>query len=286
MEIQQMVKLIHGIALATLLGGCGARDGPAEPSSGQGQRLSGTSTDANKDPGVMVDNNTPADPETRYGIVKTQLGGRAFNVKDFGSSPEGNATSVIRRLEPRARAGDGKASYEIYLKISQCMLLMGPSGGARSSLDEKSEEECRDIPLEYLAARSDWLRLGAEQGHLGAQLVFVADPEQALGGIQEIFKNPDVVVEYKRQTMEYLGSAAGRGSIDALMGLGNAYQVGVMTEQDHTTSYAYYLAAERAAPGIVSRNRLQWLRDGLNTAQIRESNVKAQEFYDECCATH
>lgn len=234
----------------------------------------------------MLDNKTPADPETRYGIVKTQLGGRAFNVKDFGASPEGNATSVIRRLEPRARAGDGKASYEIYLKISQCLPLMGPGGGARSALDAKSEEECRDIPLEYLAARSDWIRLGAEQGHLGAQLVFVADPEQALGGIQEVFKNPDVVVEYKRQTMEYLGSAAGRGSIDALLAFGNAYQVGLMTEQNNVTSYAYYLAAERAAPGTVSGNRLQWLRERLTAAQIRESNRKAKGIYDECCASH
>jgi TPR repeat protein len=230
--------------------------------------------------------NTPVDPEIRNGIVKTPLGGRAFNVKDFGSAPEGNAASVIRGLEPLARAGDGKASYEIYLKISQCMPLMGPSAAARSSLDARSEEECRDIPVEYLAARSDWLRSGAEQGHLGAQLVFVADPEQVIGGLTEIFKNPDAVVEYKRQAMKYLQSAAERGSIDALLAFGNAYQVGVMTEQDNTTSYAYYLAAERAATGAVSSNRLQWLRDRLNAAQIRESNKKAKGIYDECCAIH
>lgn len=278
-----MVKVLYAVALAILLGGCGTRDGPTESSKDRGPPPSGAITDADKRPGLMV-NQMPDDPETRNGIVKTPLGGRAFNVKDFGSAPEGNAASVIRGLEPLARAGDGKASYEIYLKISQCMPLMGPSRGARSSLDAKSEEECRDIPVEYLAARSDWLGLGAEQGHLGAQLVFVADPEQALGGIQEIFKNPDVVVEYKRQAMEYLGSAADRGSIDALMRLGNAYQVGVLTEQDNTTSYGYYLAVERAAPGTVSNNRLQWLRDRLNAVQIGQSNTKAKEIYDECCA--
>lgn len=280
-----MAKLLHGIALAMLLGGCGNRDGPEASSSDRGQPPSGASTDAKRNPGAMM-HTMPVDPETRYGIVKTPLSGRAFNVRDFGSAPEGNAASVIRGLEPLGRAGNGKASYEIYLKISQCMPLMGPSGGAPSSLDAKSEAECRDIPVEYLAARSDWLRLGAEQGHLGAQLVFVADPEQVLGGTQEIFKNPHAVVDYKRQAMEYLGSAADRGSIDALMQLGNAYQVGVMTEQDNTTSYAYYLAAERAAPGAVSSNRLQWLRDRLNAAQIGESNTKAKEIYDECCASH
>ncbi|WP_171966796.1 sel1 repeat family protein [Stenotrophomonas bentonitica] len=280
-----MVKVPHGVALAMLLGACGTSDRPAESSKDRRQPPFGASTDASKSPDIMV-NNMPVDPEARYGIVKTPLGGRAFNVKDFGSAPEGNAASAIRGLEPLARAGDGKASYEIYLKISQCMPLIGLSRRARSSLDAKSEEECRDIPVESLAAKSDWLRRGAEQGHLGAQLVFVADPEQALGGLQEIFKNPDVVIEYKRQAMEYLESAADRGSMDALLRLGNAHQVGVMTEQDNTTSYAYYLAAERAAPGTVSSNRQQWLRDRLSVEQIRESKVKAEEIYDECCTTH
>lgn len=280
-----MAKLLHGIALAMLLGGCGNRDGPEASSSDRGKTPSGASTDANRSPRVVV-KNMPADPETRNGIVTTPLSGRAFNVRDFGSAPEGNAASVIRRLEPLARAGDGKASYEIYLKISQCMPSMARSGGAPSSLDAKSEAECRDIPVEYLAARSDWLRLGADQGHLGAQLVFVADPEQVMGGLPEIFKNPEVVVEYKHQAMKYLQSAAGRGSIDALLEFGNAYQVGVMTEQDNTTSYAYCLAAERVAPGTVSNNRLQWLRDRLNAAQIGESNTKAKDIYDECCASH
>jgi hypothetical protein len=278
-----MVKLLKTIALATLLSGCSdSEGGGVSPNSEVAPQLH-ASANALTSAGAPV-HDADADPEARNGLVKTPLTGRAFTVRDFGSAPEGNASAVIHRLEPLASAGDGKASYEIYLKIDQCMPLKGASGGSRLSLDAKGEEECSDLPPEYLATRSDWLRLAAEQGHLGAQLMFVADPEQVIGGPAEIFKDPDAVVEYKRQAMDYLESAAYRGSIDALLQLGNAYQIGVMADQDNVTSYAYYLAAQRAAPGMVSSTRLQLLRDGLNAGQLRESNIKAKEFYDECCA--
>lgn len=280
-----MFKLLPVVVIASLLGGCTDHEGVGELPPEQAQPQINAPADHSQHE-VMSERSANEDPESRNGIAKTPLNGRAFTIDDFGSAPDGNAYDVIRGLEPDARAGNGKASYEIYLKIAQCMPPVGQDDGTRSSFDAKSENECRDLPPEYLAARSDWLRLAADQGHLGAQLVFAADPQQVIGGLPEIFKDPEAVVGYKRQAIEYLESAANRGSVDALLQLGNAYQVGVMASQDNVTSYAYYLAAERAAPGTTSSARLQMLRDGLSTSQLQESHRKSKELYDECCASN
>lgn len=123
-----MAKLLHGIALAMLLGGCGNRDGPEASSSDRGQPPSGASTDAKRNPGAMM-HTMPVDPETRYGIVKTPLSGRAFNVRDFGSAPEGNAASVIRGLEPLARA----KRQGVLRNLSENLAMHAPHGTERRS---------------------------------------------------------------------------------------------------------------------------------------------------------
>ncbi len=222
------------------------------------------------------------DPESANGLTKKMLGAKAFTVEDFGSAPEGDAEAVIRSLEAQAHAGSGAASYAIHLKLFQCSNLLKPSR-ASSSIDGSQWQECKDLSPERLVQEVEWLRLAASQGHLGAQIRFASDAELVLGGISGMFKDPDAVKDYKRQSMDYIEAAARRGNVSALSYLGKAYYAGLRMDQDLVTSHAYYLALERAAPSHKQDIMQKFVGGLLTPEQMKESHRMAAEIHKQCC---
>lgn len=222
------------------------------------------------------------DPEMKNGLVKEVLSGRAFTVRDFGSPPDGNAEDVIRGLEEEARGGSGAASYAIHLKLWQCANVLKP-GRERASVDARRWKECKDLTPGRLEESIDWLRLASRQGHLGAQIQFSSDADAVVGGMQGVFRNPDSIDEFKQAAVGFMGAAAKRGSVDALMWLGDTYRYGVIAEQDPARSHAYYLAINRAAPDLVSQRLLQTIGKDLTPRELERSQLMSKEIYDECC---
>lgn len=55
------------------------------------------------------------------------ISGRAFAVEAFGFIPQGTVNDVIMQLAPHALAGDGAASYAIFLNSMSAATLPGLS---------------------------------------------------------------------------------------------------------------------------------------------------------------
>ena len=215
--------------------------------------------------------------------------GGAFAITDFGSPPPGDAAQVIRALEPLAKSGNSKASYEIFLKINECLDYLQSvqtSGSERPDLAatrKESATRCKNLSPDDYASASEWLSLSAEQGSLSAQLTYASLVEPVLGGASDYLRDPDAVKEYKERSHRYLSNAARKGSIDALMTLGDGYANGIMLERDFKTSYAYYLAVDKVAPNLVSKSSMAYLKSQLNTTQLHDAIQKGDQIYVECC---
>lgn len=278
-----MIRLLLSAAMVPILVGCGenitARGSPDSPSP-----------NIKENPGLVAANpiGTQAqsfpDPEARNGLVKEMLGRRAFTLRDSGSPPPGNAGQVIRSLEAAARSGSGKASYEIHLKIRECLhVLKAADRGGVPSIRPELHENCKGLSSEDQAAGADWLRLAAEQGHLGAQKLFASDAESVIGGIQDMFRDPEAVQEYKRDAIGYMSAASKRGFIDALRWMGDMHSYGVYSAQDRVKGYAYYLAVQRAAPEHISDRMLAQISAGFSSEEVERATTISKEIHDECC---
>lgn len=220
----------------------------------------------------------------RNGIATRSLGGRAYTITDMGEAPKGDAEMVIRDLTPAALAGDGRSSYSIHLKLRECveMLRRFDIRGA-AAVDSSTYESCRSLSADNYGRASEWLDRAAEQGHLGAQLLYVADPETTLGGPAEMLMQPQQIGPYKKKARTYLESAAADGSVEALMGLGDAYWFGALTERNPAEGLAYYRAVEKVDPRYVSRASMEVLKKELTQKEIEYSRIKGMQIYDECC---
>jgi len=227
----------------------------------------------------------PRQRNNRNGIETRNLGGRAYTVVSMGQVPEGDAQRVVRDLRKAALAGNARASYGIYLKVRECVdMLKRYETRGPASITSSTYEACRNLEAENYESAAAWLDLAASQGHLGAQLLYAADPEATLGGPAEMLKDPYALTWYKEKSMRYLMVAAAGGNVEALLGLGNAYRVGVLTDRDLVNSYAYYQAVEKIDPRFIPQASMEVLRKEMTQQQIELSRAKGMEIHDGCCS--
>lgn len=211
--------------------------------------------------------------------------GGAFIITDFGLPPPGDAATAIAGLKAIAKSGNARASYEIYLKINQCLNALNDYRAQQTrDSDAKTLRNCESLAPEDYSTASEWLLLAAEQGSLGAQLLYASDPEAAIGDASAMLSNPAAIEEYKERSNRYLVEAAAQGSVDALSALGDTYMNGIMAKQNLPLSYAYFLAMKRIDSQLVSGRKTEFFESELSPSQLTEANKKSMEIYDECCA--
>jgi TPR repeat protein len=215
--------------------------------------------------------------------------GGAFAITDFGSPPPGDAAEAIRTLEPLARNGSSKASYEIFLKLNECLDIEKATEESQPQSDEtiawrkESHDKCKNLNPDDYSKMQEWLLLAASQGSLPAQLSYATNVEAVLGGPTEYLSAPEAVIEYKERSFAFLRSAAQAGSIDAINALGDRYANGIMLQKDLSTSYAYFLVTSKVNKELVSQRKMDLIYQELTPAQRVEANHKGMEIYNECC---
>lgn len=228
----------------------------------------------------------PADSSAaaNRGTVVRRLSGRAFVIDDFGAVPTGNPAEVVRQLEAQARGGDANASYGIFLKINECLAVSKRAAqGLQSRANPDVVMACRQLAADDAAKSAEWLSLAAEQGNVSAQLLYASDPESVLGDSSEILRDPDRAKEYKAKAIDYLRSAANQGSVDALLRLANAYDVGVLASRDPVSSLAYFNAVGMVDPSLVPQKQVEMLRQSMDAGQLASSLKQGEGIYGSCC---
>jgi len=212
--------------------------------------------------------------------------------------PEGNVAGVLAKLAPLAEAGDARAALEIYNKLSNCRAVIA-SGIAEDEMAayrnagideqtflrgiEKNQENCIGSQ-EQIEARGKWLEQAAAAGSIEAQLVYLSDPDAIIGGGPSgAVKNPDKAREFKAKGLAYLEQLVASGNIDAMMHLSGVYDAGFVVERDPVRAYALNRVVDRAQPGMIPPELLQFGRAELSSKDLARAESLANQLYSSCC---
>lgn len=230
--------------------------------------------------------------------VVQPLGPKAFAISRSGAfRPSGNARDFILSRIGASDAGDSTATFEIYLATLDCRnagspdeiqsaaLLLAKSD-QMSSLESSDQrlKECSSLLKDSaLNVPGKWLLKAAQQGSVEAMLLYATDTQSAFGGSDAAIRNPEAVVEWKKDAASFLNTAASQGSVDALVALGRANTSGIIVEKNPTEAYAYYLAARKAMPSAFSEKLLDMYSEELSPAQQQAAIRRADEIYRNCC---
>lgn len=286
------IKVLSLAALATLAGAgiwYGTKDSNSQPNGvtasqevpAQAEQASPTPSDSTDR--LAASNSSPDSPANRCVRVR-RLSGRAYAVEDFGQVPSGTVDQVIAKLSPLALAGDAAASYGIFLKLNECANISRRAArGSALGASPQVAAACADLSVDNEISSGKWLALAAEQGNIGARLLYAADSESAVGGPAEMLRNQDRVKEYKETAVGYLNDLASQGSVDALLQLGNAYHAGVLIDEDPITSRAYFEAVRLADPKVVPDQQVSALDKRLSAQQLSQALRKGNQILDSCC---
>jgi len=241
-------------------------------------------TTQSKAPGAQAAAASAPRPQANKALRVRHLSGRAFAVEDFGPVPSGTIDKVIDDLSRQALDGDATASYGIFLKFNECSNVnRRASRGSTLKVSAEVATACLALSPEDEANSSKWLSLAAEQGNIGARLLYAADSESALGGTAALLRDPDRTKEYKQRAVGYLEEMASQGSADALLQLGNAYHAGVLVDADLVASRAYFEAVRLTDPSIVPDMQISALDKAMSAEQLTLALRKGSQLHETCC---
>ena len=225
------------------------------------------------------------------------VGPKAYELSRQGSHrPPGDARAYVQQLLPRSEAGDGTASYEIYLTVLECRTFtsdrvdqLAQSAalvGAEKAFLERSERllrECGALVLDRDLYPGNWLEKAALQGSVEGQLGYARSPKDVLGTYADILADPERAVAWKHTAGQYLETLARSGIIDAVAELARDYEHGGIVPRDPVAAYAYNLALQQVNPNYVSPLVMQSLDAELSADQRARARLLANTLHGACC---
>lgn len=227
---------------------------------------------------------------------RATLGGKAFLLKIDTPHHEGDASEYIDKRIAGSRAGNGQSSYEIYTRIASCKRALNPGdaneykayasaglGEQYSRNIEQELERCKGLIGRTELGAENWLSLAAAQGSVEARLIFAKDPVAIIGDLTQALKDPERIVNYRTDAVNYLNESVSQGSIDSIEALAEIYDRGIIAEKSPEKSLAYWVAYQRVQPNSQSAASIARLSKMLQPDQIKQSNAMAEDIYRSCC---
>lgn len=212
-------------------------------------------------------------------------GSAGFSIRRTGPlRPDGDARDFVRSLKRRSDAGDGTASYDIFLAVLDCRRLYDQVPAIEDDDAARRLGECESLLGDAALTDVDWLSRAVAQGSLEAKLLYAINPAYSLaGGATAYLADPDAVQKWRETSRRYLEEAVSYGSQDALLLLSNAYGAGVIVGQDRVAQFAYALAAQQIAPIDGFQQGYGSLRRSMTIEEQRSAELRAQTIRESCC---
>ncbi|WP_312708495.1 hypothetical protein [Stenotrophomonas sp.] len=235
-------------------------------------------------------------PKHNAAASQIALGRRAFRIEMTQSDFHGDAVQFIEDQLENSKAGDAQASYLIHSRVSSCKQALDPgddseyrayaSIGLGANFSKRIEQEIENC--QTLAARQDilavnWLALAAAQGSIEARLVYAQNPQAAIGTLRDVLSDPEKLVEYRRNVVDYLKDSASQGNVDSIEALATIYERGIVATRSREKSLAYWMALHRANPNDYSRESVKRLSMGMDVDQFGRSQELSRAIYRSCC---
>lgn len=245
-----------------------------------------------------VGDTTPNKAESKQAQIGRNGRRGAYSFPQRAHVGSDNALAVIRELTPRAQAGDAEAALTLYLKLNACkdptssdslapdMMEMNEKLGISNETiiqrAAKKAEDCLGVTQAH-KERGKWLEQAAKAGHPEAQLLYASDVEGVLGDSDDMLRDPEKVKQYKIDASRYLNDLAAGGNVDAMLLLATDFDNGIMAKQDSVRAYAYYRAAQMAAPSDIPASLLQFKKEKVPAGSRAEADRLAEQIYERCC---
>ena len=212
-------------------------------------------------------------------------GSAGFSIRRTGPlRPDGDARDFVRSLKRRSDAGDGTASYDIFLTVLDCRRRYEQVPAIEDDDAARRLGECESLLGDAALADPDWLSRAVEQGSLEAKLLYSMNPAYSLpGGATAYLADPGAVQKWRDASRRYLEEAVSYGSQDAMLLLSTAYGAGVIVGQDRVAQLAYALAAQKLAPIAGFEEGYGPLRRSLTPEKQQSAEVRAQTILEKCC---
>ena len=226
--------------------------------------------------------------------------GKTFSISRTGPMrPPGDALKRATNLLQAAQSGDAVASYEIFLTTLDCDNRLRSAGAMYQEMnngkstvrpDDTTEEDrknlmdCEGLLTSDSFQNHNWLKQAAEQGSIEAMIMYSINADHVLGNPNEYAMKPELVQQWKDDSVNYLRKAASLGSIDALYSLSNVYENGIIAPADPVEAYAYRMAAIKfmRTPSNL-RSQLQPSEE-LTPSQVRLAQARRNNIISSCCS--
>ncbi|EKZ1925849.1 TPA: hypothetical protein ACOEOC_000979 [Stenotrophomonas maltophilia] len=211
---------------------------------------------------------------------------RAVRGDSGTASPIRPATSVTKTGNTLTPAdAEAAAAYELVEINLRCQIDREASslgGHVRST----TEDLCKDLSLEPLTREEVFkaITYAAEHGNIRAQLDYSLYASRIFEDEQNSL-NPDVIREYKENTVRFLESAGRAGESQAYVRLSDLYKNGALASKDPVMAYAYAEAYFRTGSSRYGASFLNNAKSGLDGAQLRRGKEIADQILNERSAS-
>lgn len=193
---------------------------------------------------------------------------------------------------PSAKAGgehpadtSATTTYELVETNLRCQIdreASATKGHVRSTTDEL----CKDLWLEPLSREEVFTAIthAAEHGNIRAQLDYALYASRIFEDEHNSL-DPDLIRDYKQNTVRFLESAGAAGESNAYVRLSDIYKNGTLASKDPVMAYAYAEAYFRTGSSRYGASFLNNAAAGLDGTQLRRGKQLANHLLDKRSAS-
>ena len=204
---------------------------------------------------------------------------------------EGKTVSqYVKSLYDAANKGDANAAYNIYAAETICAslpktqneiakALANTTDEALQQMAKKSQAVCSDFnisPRERLA----YLRDAAKGGNVNAMMSYGVEPPEGIDPTKPLDMNDPRVVQWLKDSVDYMTEAATKGNAMAMMGVATYYEQGDIVPKNIPLALTYEIAAQmQRNPNATSYDNyptINRLESQLTSDQIASAKADAR----------
>ena len=166
-------------------------------------------------------------------------------------------SQYVKSLHDAASKGDLKANFNIYTAETICTsipkwqreIVNMPANGENAyteslrAIVKQSQEVCGDFNISP-RERLEYLHAAAKGGNVKALEMSAMEAPEGIDPTQTADLSDPRVVQWRKDTLDYLTQAATKGSLYAMANLSFMYEQGDVVKQDMSLALTYELAAQ------------------------------------------
>ncbi len=178
------------------------------------------------------------------------------------------------------------AAYELVEVDLRCQIDREASASAPGHIRSTTDELCKDLLLKPLS-REEVLKAityAAEHGNIRAQLDYSLYASRMFEDEQYAL-DPDLIRDYKENTVRFLESAGAAGESQAYIRLSDIYKNGALASKDPVMAYAYAEAFFRTGSSRYGASFLNNAASSLDGAQLRRGKEIADQILNKRSAS-